>query len=152
MAYLWGDKDEVFYLLFMVIDLNFNILAVKITKRASDCQSPEHSTEDNVTALFLDPLLLIMSGCLVVQREVKSFHVSAKHRTRVANVRTDQFISNDKYNDSGGSTLVSHGRVGLFKFDISIFESSLDTVVESLIYVLRILYTIQLVQQLAFNF
>jgi hypothetical protein len=51
----------------MVIDLNFNILAVKITKGASDCKPPEHSPEDDVATLLLDPLLLIMSGCLVVQ-------------------------------------------------------------------------------------
>jgi len=80
----------------MVIDLNFNILAVEITECASDCQPPEHSPEDDVTALLLDPLLLIMSGCLVVQREIKSFTVTAEHRTSVANVRAYQFISNDK--------------------------------------------------------
>jgi len=73
----------------MVIDLNFNILAVKITEGSSDCKSPEHSPEDDVAALLLDPLLLIMSGCLVVQREIKSFTVSAQHRTGVSNVRAD---------------------------------------------------------------
>ena len=126
----------------MVINLNFNILAVEITECASDCQPPEHSPEDDVTALLLDPLLLIMSGCLVVQREIQSFPVSAQHRSRVANVRADQFISNDKYDDSGGTTLVGNGRVSLLKFDISVFESSLDTVIESLIHVLRILHSV----------
>ena len=73
----------------MVIDLNLNILAVKITKCASDCQPPEHSTKDNVATLLLDPLLLIMSGCLVVQREIESFSVSAQHRTSVTDIRAD---------------------------------------------------------------
>jgi hypothetical protein len=136
----------------MVIDLNFNILAVEITECASDCQPPEHSPEDDVTALLLDPLLLIMSGCLVVQREIKSFPVTAEHRTSVANVRAYQFISNDKYHDSGSPTLIGHGWVPLFKFDISVFESSLDTVIKSLIHFLRIFHTVQLVQELAFNF
>jgi hypothetical protein len=126
----------------MIIDLNFNILAVEITECACDRQPPEHSPEDDVTALLLDPLLLIMSGCFVVQREIQSFPVSAKHRSRVANVCANQFISNDKYDDSGGTTLVGHGRVSLFKFDISVFESSLDTVIESLIHVLRILHSV----------
>ena len=71
----------------MVINLNFNILAVKITKGASDCQAPKHSPEDDVAALLLDPLLLIMSGCLMVQREIYSFSISAQHRTGVANIR-----------------------------------------------------------------
>jgi len=42
--------------------------------------------------------------------------------------------------------------VSLFKFDISIFESSLDAIIESLIHVLRIFHSVQLVQKLAFNF
>jgi hypothetical protein len=73
----------------MIIDLNFNILAVKITKCPSNCQSPEHSAEDNVTALLLDSLLLVMSGCLVVQREIESFSISAQHRTSITNIRAD---------------------------------------------------------------
>lgn len=42
--------------------------------------------------------------------------------------------------------------MSLFKFDISIFESSLDTIIESLVHVLRIFHSVQLVQEFAFNF
>lgn len=42
--------------------------------------------------------------------------------------------------------------MSLFKFDISILECSLDTVIEGLIHILRIFDSIQLVQELAFNF
>jgi hypothetical protein len=73
----------------MVIDLYFNILAVKITKGASYCQPPEHSPEDNVPTLLLDPFLLIMTGCLVVQREIESFTISAQHSTSITNIRAD---------------------------------------------------------------
>jgi hypothetical protein len=132
--------------------LNFDILAVKITKSASDCQPPKHSPEDDVSALLLDPLLLIMSGCLVVQREVESFSISAQHSTSVANIRAYKLISYDKYHDSGSTTLIGDGRVSLFKFDISIFESSLDAIIESLVHVLRIFHSVQLVQELVFNF
>ena len=79
----------------MVIDLYFNILAVKITKGASYCQPPKHSPEDDVPSLLLDPLLLIMTGCLVVQRKIESFTVSAQHCTSVANIRTYKLISYD---------------------------------------------------------
>jgi hypothetical protein len=113
----------------MIIDLNFNILAVEITECACDRQPPEHSPEDDVTALLLDPLLLIMSGCFVVQREIQSFPVSAQHRASVANVCTYQFISNNKYHDSGSPALVGNCRMCLLEFDISVFESSLNTIV-----------------------
>lgn len=42
--------------------------------------------------------------------------------------------------------------MSLFKFDISIFESSLDAIIESLVHILRIFNSVQLVQELAFNF
>lgn len=73
----------------MIIDLNFNILAIKIAEGASHCQPPEHSPEDYVTALLFDPLLLIMSRRLVIQGEIKSFTVSAQDRTSISNIRAD---------------------------------------------------------------
>lgn len=77
-TYLGLDQHKVLDLfLLLVLQSHLDVFAVEVAKGARDRKPAEHATEDYVTALLLDAVLLVLSRGLVVQGEVHSLPISA---------------------------------------------------------------------------
>jgi hypothetical protein len=76
----------------------------------------------NSSSIAKDPLLLIWLICFVVtiQREALEFarfNLSGQHSSRVANIGTEDFVSNYQYRDAGTATEVDiNSGVGIERF------------------------------------
>jgi len=100
-ADLWLAQHEVtqrFFLCFFV--LYCDLLALKVSKRASYSESTEYASEDNIAALALDSLLFVLATRLEVLAELDAAALAAHNRPGVAQVRTDQLVADYEANDS----------------------------------------------------
>jgi len=95
-----------------------DLLALKVSKRASYSETTEYSSEDNIAALALDSLLFVLATRLEVLAELDAAALAAHNRPGVAQVRTDQLVPDYEANDSRRAALL--GKLAKFGLENTI--------------------------------